>query len=105
MLVPLIVAAIAGGRVDSRALLLVNWAVLAMLTVGVAVTITGAAYPLLWPVLGVALAGWIETLFRKGPARSLRVTGWIGFALAAFFLLSFLLGLELVLGFDSSQYK
>jgi hypothetical protein len=105
MLVPLIVAVIAGGRVDTRVLLLVSWLVLAMLTVGVAVTIAGAAYPLLWPVFGVAIAGWIETLIRKGPARSLRVTGWIGFALAAFFWFAFLLGLELVLGFDLSQYK
>ena len=105
MLVPLMVAVIAAGRVDSRALLLVNWIVLAMLTVVVAVTVVGAAYPFLWPVFGVALAGWIETLIRKGPARSLGVTGWIGFALATFFWLAFLLGLELVLGFDLSQYK
>ena len=105
MLVPLIVAVIVGDRIDSRALLLVNWVVLAMLTVGVAVTIGGAAYPLLWPAFGVAIAGWIETHIRKGPVRSLRVTGWVGFALAAFSFLVFLLGLELVLGFDLSQFK
>ncbi len=105
MLVPLIVAVIVGGRVDSRALLLVNWVTLAMLTVGVAVTIGGAAYPLLWPALGLAIAGWIETLMRKRSARSLRVTGVIGFALVAFSWLGFLLGLEVVLGFDLSQFK
>src|SRR5207253_1791795 len=44
MLVPLIVAMIVSGRIDSRALLLVNWLGLAVLTVGVAVTIRGAAY-------------------------------------------------------------
>jgi hypothetical protein len=105
ILVPLIVAAIAGSRVDARALLLVNWVVLALLAVGVALTIGGASYPFLWPVFGVAIAGWIETLLRKGPARSLHVAALVGFVLAAFFLLAFLLGLELVLGFDLSQYK
>jgi hypothetical protein len=103
--VPLIVAVIVGDRVDSRALLLVNWLVLAMLTVGVAVYITGAAYPFLWPVFGVATAAWIETLIRKGSAHSLHVTALVGFALAAFFWLAFVLGLELVLGFDLSQFK
>ncbi|HEY1438714.1 MAG TPA: M20/M25/M40 family metallo-hydrolase [Casimicrobiaceae bacterium] len=105
VLVPLLVAVIASSRVDSRALLLVNWLGLAMLTVGVAVTIRGAAYPLLWPVFGVAIAGWIETLVRKRSARSLRVTGLIGFVLAAFSWIGFLLGFELVLGFDLSQFK
>ncbi len=105
ILVPLLVAAIAGPRVDSRALLLVNWLVLALLAVGVALTIGGASYLFLWPAFGVAIAGWIETLLRKGPARSLRATALVGFVLAAFFLLAFLLGLELVLGFELSQYK
>ena len=76
-----------------------------MLAVGVAATISGAAFPLLWPVFGVAVIGWVETLLRKGSVRSLRVTGLIGFSLAAFLVLAFLLGLELVLGFDLSQYK
>ena len=105
MLVPLLVALIAGAGVDSRSLLLTTWIALAMLAVGVAATISGAAFPLLWPVFGVAVIGWVETLLRKGSGRSLRVTGLIGFALAAFFVLAFLLGLELVLGFDLSQYK
>jgi hypothetical protein len=105
ILVPLLVAAVAGARVDARALLLVNWVVLALLAVGIALTIGGASYPFLWPVVGVAIAGWIETLLRKGPARSLRVTALAGYILAAFFLLAFLLGLELVLGFELSQYK
>ncbi|HEX4523293.1 MAG TPA: M20/M25/M40 family metallo-hydrolase [Casimicrobiaceae bacterium] len=105
ILVPLLVAAVAGPRVDARALLLVNGVVLALLAVGVALFIGGASYPFLWPVFGVAVAGWIETLLRKGPARSLRATALAGFFLAAFFLLAFLVGLELVLGFDLSQYK
>ncbi len=105
ILVPLIVAAIACLRADARALLLVNWLVLALLALGVALTIGGAAYPFLWPVFGVAIAGWIETLMRKGREVSLRVTALVGFVLAAFFLVPFLLGLELVLGFDLSQYK
>lgn len=105
ILVPLIVAAAVGIRADSRALLLVNWIVLALLAVGVALTIGGATYPFLWPAFGAAIAGWVETLTRRGRLASLRVTGLIGFVLAAFFLLAFLLGLELVLGFDLSQYK
>jgi len=105
MLVSLLVAAFAGARVDSRAFLLVNWIVLAMFTVGIAITIGGAAYPFLWPAVGVAVAGWIETLVRSGSTRSLRATGLIGLALAAFFMIGFFLGLELVLGFDLSQYK
>ena len=105
ILVPLLVAGVVGSRVDARAMLLVNWVVLALLAVGVALTIGGASYPFLWPAFGVAIAGWIETLLRKGPPRSLRATALAGFVLAAFFLLAFLLGLELVLGFDLSQYK
>jgi len=105
MLAPLLVAAIVVRRVDARVLLLVNWIVLALLTVGVAIAIGGAAYPFLWPVFGVAIAGWIETFIRKRSARSLRVTGLIGFALAAFSWLGFLLGFEVVLGFDMSQFK
>jgi len=103
ILVPLIVAAFVGSRVDARALLLVNWVVLALVAVGVAPTIGGAAYPFLWPAFGVAIAGWVETLVRKRSARSLRVTALVGFVLAACFLLAF--RLELVLGFDLSQYK
>lgn len=105
ILVPLLVAATAGGRIDARVFLLVNWIVLAALTVAVAIAIGGAAYPFLWPVFGVAIAGAVETAVRRGPARSLRATGWFGGALAAFSFFAFLLGLELVLGFDLSQFK
>ena len=105
ILVPLLAAAIFGRRVDARALLLVHWIALGMLSVGVALTIGGASYPLLWPVGGVAIAGWIETRVRKRRVRSLRVTGLVGFALAAFFWLFFLLGLEVIFGFGRSQLK
>lgn len=47
ILIPLLVAALVGGRINARALLLVNWTVLALLAVGVAVYVTGAAYPFL----------------------------------------------------------
>ena len=40
ILIPLLVAPMVGGRVDARALLLVNWTVLALLAVGVAVYVT-----------------------------------------------------------------
>jgi Peptidase family M28 len=105
VLVPLLVGTALARRVDSRAILLLNWLVLAMITVAIAITIGGAAYPFLWPVFGVAISGWIETVARKGSTRSLRVTALIGFVLATFFMIGFLLGLELVIGFDLSQYK
>ena len=105
MFVPVRVAALAGRRVDARVLLLVNWIGLAILAVAVAVAIGGAAYPLLWPALAVAVVGAIETLVARERARSLGVTGWVGFALAAFFWLAFLLGMEVVFGFALSQFK
>ncbi|MDQ6916379.1 MAG: M20/M25/M40 family metallo-hydrolase [Pseudomonadota bacterium] len=103
--VPLCAATLLAGRVDARVLLLVNWIALALLTLGVAAIVGGASYPFLWPSFGVAIAACIETLLSKRRASSLRATAWIGFTLAAFFWLSFLLGLELVLGFSLSQFK
>jgi len=98
------VAAITGGRADARALLLVNWLVLALLALAVAIYVPGASYPFVWPAFGFAATGWIETLRRRTPP-SLTIAAWLGFALAAFFWMSFVLALELVLGFDLTQYK
>lgn len=89
-------------RVDMRALLLASWLVLAVLALALAMTVTGASYLLLWPAAYVALVGWIETLSRRD---ALPITGAAGFVLTAFFWLALLLMLELVLGFDLSQYK
>jgi len=97
-------AAFAGVRADMRALLLVNWLALAMIALAVAIYVPGASYPFIWPTLGFAAAGWIETLRRRTPP-SLTVAAWLGFGLAAFFWTSFVLALELVLGFDLTQYK
>jgi len=105
ILVPLLVAALVRRRVDARAFFLVNWIVLALLAVAAAINVTGAAYPLLWPAFGVAVTAWIETLLRKSPARSLRVSGLIGFVLVAFLWLWLVLGLEMVLGFDLTQFR
>ena len=105
ILVPLFVAVVVRGRVDARVLFLVNWIVLALLAVGAAAKVTGAAFPLLWPAFGVAIAGWIETVLRRASARSLRVCGLIGFALVAFLWLWLVLGLEMVLGFDLTQFR
>ncbi len=66
--------------------------------------VPGASYPFVWPAFGFAAAGWIETLRRRTPP-SLTVAAWLGFVLAAFFWISFVLALELVLGFDLTQYK
>ncbi len=105
VLVPLLVAALVRTRVDARALFLFNWLVLALLAVAAAINVTGAAYPLLWPAFGVAIAAWIETMLRRPPARSLRVSGLLGFVLVAFLWLWLVLGLEMVLGFDLTQFR
>jgi hypothetical protein len=83
----------------------VNWIGLSLVAIGLAITIGGAAYPLLWPVFGVAVAGWIGTLTLKGRVHALSPAGWVGFILAAFSFLAFFLALELVLGFHLSQFK
>jgi hypothetical protein len=105
ILIPLIVAMIVNGRVDWRALLMVNWIGLSLTAIGVAITVGGAAYPFLWPVLGVAVVGWIETLTLKRRVHALSHAGWVGFVLAAFSFLAFFLALELVLSFALSQFK
>jgi hypothetical protein len=104
MLVAIGVAAVAGGRAEVRALLLVNWLVLAMIALAVAIHVPGASYPFVWPALGFAAAGWLETLRTRTPI-SLTGAAWLGFVLAAFFWIGFVLALELVLGFDLTQYK
>jgi Peptidase family M28 len=96
------IAHIVVGRVDMRALLLASWLVLAAFALAVAMTVTGASYLLFWPAAYMALVGWIETLSRRD---ALPITAVAGFVLMAFFWLAILLMLELVLGFDISQYK
>ena len=86
-----------------RALLLSSWLLLAALALTMAITVTGAAYPLMWPVAAVALVGWIESFASRG--RPLAITAATGFVLSAFFWLTFLLFLELVLGFHLSHFK
>lgn len=102
ILVALGIGRFVAGRVDMRALLLSSWLVLAALALALAASVTGASYLLVWPAAYVALVGWIETLSRRD---ALPVTAAAGFALTAFFWLAVLLMLELVLGFDLSQYK
>lgn len=101
--VALAIAMLVAGRVEMRALLLSGWLLLAALALTVAITVSGAAYPFMLPVAAVAAVGWIETLMSRD--RTLVVTASIGFVLAAFFWLTFLLFLELVLGFHISNYK
>ena len=98
----LVVAAVFSGRAEARALLLVNWLVLALIAAGVAYGVTGASFPFLWPALAFAAIGWTETLLRR---RSLAIAAWAGFFGITFFLISFALALELVLGFHLTQYK
>lgn len=102
ILVAFVIAAVAGRRIDTRALLLLNWLAMALLTVAVAVYITGASFLLIWPMAAFVAAAWIETLLRKSTARAAAL---VGFAATAFIWIPYLLSLELVLGFDLSHFK
>ena len=99
----LLLAMVLARRLEPRALFLVSWLLLAVIALAAAIFISGASFPFLWPVVAVALVGWIETLIRK--PGMLTVTAVIGFLFASFFWFTFLLFLELVLGFDLSQFK
>lgn len=96
------VIAAAASRIDTRALLLVNWLILAALGVAIAYFVTGAAFLMIWPALGFALAAWIETVARGD---NLKNAARLGFALTALMWLPYLLALELVLGFNLSHFK
>jgi hypothetical protein len=101
LLVAALIAA-AASRVDTRALLLANWLILALLGAAIAYFVTGAAFLMIWPALVFVIAGWVETFMR---ANSLTNAARLGFALTAFMWVPYLLALELVLGFNLSQYK
>jgi len=101
ILVASLIAAVAS-RIDARALLLVNWLILAALGAALAHFITGAAFLMIWPALIFGIVAWIETVTRGS---NLKIAAGVGFALTAFMWLPYLLALELVLGFNLSQYK
>lgn len=102
LLVALVVAAILRGRAEMRAVLLINWLVLAALSAVIAYGVTGAAFPFLLPSVAFAVVAWIETFVRR---KSLSISAWIGFLKIAFFLIVFAMALELVLSFSLTQYK
>ena len=101
ILVASLIAAVAS-RIDTRALLLVNWLILAALGAAIAHFVTGAAFLIIWPALIFVIAAWIESVTR---GNNLKIAAGVGFALTALMWLPYLLALELVLGFDLSQYK
>ncbi len=103
ILIALVVATLIGRRSDMRAGLLVNWLVLGAAAVACAAFLSGASYALVWPVLAVAVVGWIEML--GGGKSALTVTAAVGFVAAAFFWLAHMLALEAVLGFNMSHIK
>ena len=72
-----------------------------MVATAAAYAVSGASFPTLLPAVAFAVAGWIETVMR----RHLTVAGWTGFVGSAFFMLSFVLALEVILGFNLTQYK
>lgn len=88
-------------RIDPRAVLLIIALAFGLAGAAVAWFITGAAYLLVFPALAFAAAAWVATMMRTG----LGVAAWVLFALAAFFWLPFFPRLDLVLGFDLSQFK
>jgi len=105
ILASLVVAGAVALRTKVRALLLINWLVLSLIGVAVATTVSGASFLFIWPAAGVAFIGWVETFLRRtGPGR-LGVTAVVGFVLAAFFSLPYLMALELVLGWNLSEFK
>lgn len=101
--IPLLLAMTLARRLDSRALLLSAWFFLAALALALAVAVTGASFPLLWPVAIFAAAGWVETLVRRPGALS--IAAGVGFVLSAFFGLTLLMAFEVVIGFANSQFK
>lgn len=102
LFVALVVAAVVRGRADMRAVLLVNWLVLAVIATAAAYYVTGASFPTLLPTVAFVVVAWGETLLRR---RSPMIAAWVGFLGLLFFLTVFVLALELVLSFSLTQYK
>lgn len=88
-------------RIDPRAILLGIALVFAIAGVALAWFIPGASFLFIFPALALAAAGWAETMLR----RTLAWAAWVMFVAAAFFWLPFFPRLDLVLGFDLSQFK
>jgi hypothetical protein len=89
-------------RTDARVMLLLTWGLFALLAAVVAVTMTGAAYLLLVPVLVFVIVGLPESFARR---HSLAWAGTAGAGMFAVLLISLALLLEVTLGFDMTHYK
>jgi hypothetical protein len=90
------------GRTDPRVTLLITWILLACVAMGVAITLSGAAYIVLVPCVTFAVAGAIESFARRD---SLNWAGGLGAMAFAVFLIGLALALEVTLSFDLTQYK
>lgn len=88
---------------DSRALLLTFWLLLALAGVVLAGFMTGASFLLVWPALVVAVVGWIETSALR--SRTLWMTGIVGLLASAFFWVPYITALDVVVSFQLSAFK
>ncbi len=89
-------------RTNARVTLLITWLLFAGLAAFVAVTVTGASYVLLVPVLSFVVVGLVESVARRD---SLTWAGTAGASVFAVLLIGLVLALEVTLGFDMTQYK
>jgi hypothetical protein len=89
-------------RTDPRVTLLITWILFACVAMGVALTVSGAAYIVLVPCVIFAAAGAIESFARRD---SLSWAGGLGAMTFAMFLIGLAMVLEVTLSFDLTQYK
>ena len=90
-------------RMNAHALLLTIWLLLALGGVALAWFMTGASFLLVWPALAVAIVGWIETSTLR--SQTLWITGSVGLLASAFFWVPYMTALDIVLGFQLSDFK
>jgi Peptidase family M28 len=90
-----------GRRAGWQALLLSTWVLLALLGVGLAWRMPGAAFNLVFPTLGFALLALACGRLRYG----LAIAGAGGFAAMAFFWINLFLSLEAAAGFAESGLR
>jgi Peptidase family M28 len=101
LLVSLLLAIFAHRRNAAAAVAYVCWLVIALLAVVVSALVPGAAYALLWPSLGFALAAWLLAWHPRG----LLIASGLGVILAGFFWTGHMVMFESALGFTQSHLK
>jgi hypothetical protein len=90
-------------RPSAEAVALTAWAFAAAAAVAVALYLPGATHAFAGPVLAFALVGMVETSLR--PGRGLTLATVAGFAVAAFFWMSYFVALQVVFGFANAESR